>query len=164
MLLAQKDIPVQNNIDDEYSKFLSSPTAMGHILASFPRDYVQKALTDTNKHSVRQRVLPAPLMIHFPLLLGLFMDLPYEEVFKRMESAYDWLGLEPPEKFPSEPALVQARQRLGFEPLKNLFKQVVSEQPRPSSPNAYYNNLLITAIDGCKFDVEDSKGAPMKTG
>jgi len=158
MLLALKDVPIQQNTsDNEYSKFLSAPTAIGHILASFPRDYVQKALTDTNKHSVRQRVLPAPLMIHFPILLGLFMPLPYEEVFKRLESAYDWLGLEPPEKFPSEPAMVQARQRLGFEPLKNLFKQVVSEQARPDSPNAYYRDLLITAIDGCKFDVEDSK-------
>jgi hypothetical protein len=86
MLLALKDFPVQQNIignGKEYLKFLSAPTAMGHILASFPRDYVQKALTDTNKHSARQRVLPAPLMIHFPILLGLFMPLPYEEVFKR---------------------------------------------------------------------------------
>lgn len=158
MLLALKDVAATQNIsDDGYSKLLASPTAIGHILASLPQDYVQKALTDTKKHSVRQRVLPSPLMIHFPLLLGLFNDLPYGEVFKRLESAYDWLGLEPPEKLPSESAMVKARQRLGFEPLRNLLEQVVSEQPRPNSPNAYYKNLLLTAIDGCKFDVEDSK-------
>jgi hypothetical protein len=158
MLLALKDIPVQQiTSEDEYSKFLAAPTTMGHILASFPQDYVQKALTDANKHSIRQRVLPAPLMVHFPILLGLFMPLPYEEVFKRLESAYDWLGLEPPEKFPSEPAMVQARQRLGFEPLQNLFKRVVSEQGRPNAANAYYKDLLLTATDGCKFDIEDSK-------
>jgi len=159
MLLALKDvIPDLQNIDDsEYSKFLSEPTTIGHLLASLPQDYVQQALLEANKHSTRQRILPNSLMIHFPMLLGLHMDLPYGEVFKRFESAYDWLGLEPPEKFPSESAMVQARQRLGFEPVKNLFEQVVAEQEPPKAPNAYYNNLLLTAIDGCVFDVEDSK-------
>jgi hypothetical protein len=53
--------------------------------------------------------------------------------------------------------MVQARQRLGFEPLKNLFEQVVSEQAKPKVAEAYYKGLLLTAIDGCVFDVEDSK-------
>jgi hypothetical protein len=158
MLLALKDILVQQDInEDEYSKFLSSPTTIGHVLASIPPEYVQRALSVTNKHSSRERVLPAPLMVHFPILLGLFMNLPYGEVFKRMETAYEWLGLERPEKFPSESAMVQARQRLGFEPLKELFEKVVSEQPKPKSRDAYYKGLLLTAIDGCVFDIEDSK-------
>jgi hypothetical protein len=157
MLLALKDVPVQQNSDNEYANFLSSPIVIEHVLASMPPDYVQKALSDTNKHSARQRVLPSPLIIHFPILLGIFMDLPYGEVFKRLEAAYEWLGLEAPEKFPSESAMVQARQRLGFEPLESLFKQVVSEQSWTKSPNAYYKDLLLTTIDGCIFDVEDSK-------
>jgi len=86
------------------------------------------------------------------------MDLPYGEVFKRMVGAYKWLRLEVPEKFPVESAMTQARQRLGFEPVKSLFEQVVSNQPLPESPKAYYNNLLLTATDGCVFDVEDSPG------
>jgi hypothetical protein len=77
-------------------------------------------------------------MVHFPILLGLFMDLPYGEVFKRLEKGYEWLKLEEPEKFPTESAMVQARQRLGFEPLKNLFEQVVSEQAKPKVAEAYY--------------------------
>jgi len=52
--------------------------------------------------------------------------------------------------------MCKARQRLGYEPLETLFKYVVSNQVLPESPNAYYNHLLITAIDGCVFDVEDS--------
>jgi hypothetical protein len=127
------------------------------VLASIPPDYVQKALTATKKHGKRQRILPGRLMVHFPILLGLFMDLPYGEVFKRLEKGYEWLKLEEPEKFPTESAMVQARQRLGFEPLKNLFEQVVSEQAKPKVAEAYYKGLLLTAIDGCVFDVEDSK-------
>jgi hypothetical protein len=158
MVLVKENILVKEDVvDDEYLEFLSSPTTIGHVLASIPPDYVQKALSDSNKHSIRQRVLPNELMVHFPVLLGLFMDLPYGEVFRRLENAYEWLGLEVPEKFPSESAMVQARQRLGFEPLKNLFKQVISEQTYPKSTDAYYRGLLLTAIDGCVFDVEDSK-------
>jgi len=158
MLVALKDVPVQQNINnDEGVEFFSSPTTIEHILASIPQDYVQKALTDTNKHSMRERLLPGLAMMHFPILLGLFMYLPYGEVFKRLVNAYEWFGLEPPEKFPTEGAMCKARQRLGYEPLEILFKHVVSKQPTPESPNAYYNNLLLTAIDGSIFDVEDSK-------
>jgi hypothetical protein len=158
MLVALKDVPVPQNINnDEDVEFFSSPTTIEHILASIPQDYVRKALTDTNKLSMRERLLPGLAMMHFPILLGLFMYLPYGEVFKRLVNAYEWFGLEPPEEFPTEGAMCKARQRLGYEPLEILFKHVVSKQPMPESPNAYYNNLLLTAIDGSIFDVEDSK-------
>jgi hypothetical protein len=158
MVLVLKDVPAQQNIiRDEYSRLFFSPTTMRHILASIPQDYAQKALSETDKHSIRQRVLPNAAMIHFPMLLGLHMDSPYGEVFKSLEAVYEELGLERPEEFPSEGAMVKARKRLGFEPLKNLFEQVVSKQLPPKSPNAYYNGLLLTGIDGTIFDVEDSK-------
>jgi hypothetical protein len=158
MLVALKDVPVQQNINsDQSTEFFSSPTTIEHILASIPKDYVQKALTETNKHSRKERLLPSLAMMHFPILLGLFMPLAYGEVFKNLRNAYEWFGLEPPEKFPTEGAMCKARQRLGYEPLEALFKHVVSKQVLPESPNAYYNNLLITAIDGCVFDVEDSQ-------
>jgi hypothetical protein len=158
MLVALKDVPVQPIINsDESQKKFSSPTTIEHILASIPQDYVQQALTDTNKHSMRERLLPGLAMMHFPILLGLFMPLPYGEVFKNLRNAYEWFGLEPPEKFPTEGAMCKARQRLGYEPLETLFKHMASEQPVPKSPSAYYNNLLLTATDGCIFDVEDSK-------
>jgi hypothetical protein len=157
MPLALKNIPVQQNIEDRFSKLFFSPTTMGHILASIPPDYVQKALSDTGKHSLRQRMLPNSAMALFPILLGLHMDLPYGEVFKDLQNAYESFGLERPEKFPSEAAMVKARRRLGYEPLEHLFKQVVLQQPLPKSSNAYYKGLLLTAIDGCIFDVEDSK-------
>jgi hypothetical protein len=155
MITVVRDIPAR--IDTKEDRFLASPTTMGHILASIPQDYVQKALSDTNKHSFRQRILPNSAMILFPILLGLHMDLPYGEVFKDLKNAYEWFGLEPPEKFPVESALVKARQRLGYEPLESLFKQVVSDQSLPKSSNAYYNGFLLTAVDGCIFDVEDTK-------
>ena len=66
MLVALKDVPVQQNINiDEGVEFFSSPTTIEHILASIPQDYVQKALTDTNKHSRRERLLPGLAMMHF---------------------------------------------------------------------------------------------------
>jgi hypothetical protein len=157
MPAALKNVLVQRNTNiDKRLEFFSSPTTIEHILASIPQDYVQKALTDTNKHSMRERLLPGLAMMHFPILLGLFMYLPYGEVFKRLVNAYEWFGLEPPQKFPSEGAMCKARQRLGYEPLEILFKQVVSKQALSKSPNAYYDDLLITAIDGCIFDIEDS--------
>jgi hypothetical protein len=75
------EVPAQQKVSrDEYSKLFHSDTTMGHILASIPQDYVQRALSETNKHSIRQRVLPNEAMIHFPMLLGLQMDLPYARI------------------------------------------------------------------------------------
>jgi hypothetical protein len=158
MVVVLKDFAVQKSIDnDNFSKLFFRSTTMGHILASIPPDYVQKALSETNRHSIRERILPNSVMVLFPILLGLHMDLPYGEVFKDLQNAYEWFGLERPEEFPNESALVKARKRLGYEPLEHLFKQVVSQQAIPKSPDAYYKGLLLTAIDGCIFDVEDSK-------
>jgi hypothetical protein len=158
MLTVTKDIPAKLATKEEKSlKFLWEDTTMGHILASIPQDYVQRALSETGKHSFRERILPNSAMVLFPILLGLHMDLPYGEVFKDLQNAYEWFGLERPEQFPSEAAMVKARRRLGYEPLEHLFKQVVSQQPLPKPSSAYYKGLLLTAIDGCIFDVEDTK-------
>lgn len=139
------------------SEFLSSSVAVAQVLASIPPEYVAKALSVTGKHGKRERDLPNRVMAYFPLLLGLFMDLPYREVFRRLQEAFTWLGLETPEKLPTEAAMVYARRRIGYEPLKCMFEQVVSGSSHPQSAAAYYKGLLLTAIDGCVFDVEDSK-------
>lgn len=139
------------------SDFLSSSAAIAQVLAAIPSDYVDKALTATQKHNKRERDLPSRLMMYFPILLGVFMHLPYSEVFHRLRDAFSWLGLEAPEKIPSEAAIVKARRRIGYEPLKALFDEVNAHTQLPEAPAAYYKGLLVTAIDGCVFDIENSK-------
>jgi hypothetical protein len=147
-------VAIQNAEYD--SGFLSSSVTVAQVLASIPPEYIANALAVTRKHDKRERALPGRVMAYFTLLLGLFMDLPYGEVFRRLQDAFNWLGLEGPEKRPTESAICQARQRLGYEPLKIIYEQVVLGSSPPQSPAAYLNGLLLTAIDGCVFDVEDS--------
>jgi len=154
--LESQEMAADQNVKYD-SEFLSSSVTIAQVLASIPPEYVANALSVTGKHGKRERDLPSRVMVYFPLLLGLFMDLPYAEVFRRLQDAFKWLGLEGPEKLPTESAMVQARQRIGYEPLKSMYEQVVSGTSNPQSSAAYYKGLLLTAIDGCVFDVEDSK-------
>lgn len=139
------------------SDFAFNSTAIAQVLAVVPSKRVDKVLTTTQKHNKRERDLPNRLMVFFPILLGIFAHLPYSEVFRRLRDAYDWLGLEVPEKIPSEAAMVKARQRIGFEPLKALFDEVMSDTLFPEAPAAYYKGLLLTSVDGCVIDIENSK-------
>lgn len=136
---------------------LSNSTAVAQILAAIPSEWVDSVLTSTCKHNQRERDLPSRLMIYFPILLGLFMQLPYGEVFRRLQNGFEWLGLETSEKLPSEAAMVKARQRLGFEPLKMLFERLIASTPTSDAPAARYRGLALTAIDGCVLDLENSK-------
>lgn len=136
---------------------LSNSTAVAQIFAAIPFEAVDTVLTSTRKHNQRERDLPSRVMVYFPILLGFFMELPYSEVFRRLQHGIEWLGLEPPKKLPSEAAMVKARQRLGFEPLKMLFEQLISSTPASDAPAARYRGLILTAVDGCVLDLENSK-------
>jgi hypothetical protein len=77
--------------------------------------------------------------------------LPIRQVFKYARR------LRPDEATPDRSALCQARQRLGVEPLRHLFGQVVRPlATREKTPRAFYHGLRWVGIDGVVLDVPDT--------
>jgi hypothetical protein len=85
------------------------------------------------------------------LAMGILTDLPIRQVFKHARR------LRSEEATPDRSALCQARQRLGVEPIRYLFRQVVRPLATPERiPSAFYKGMRWVGIDGVVLDVPDT--------
>jgi hypothetical protein len=66
-------------------------------------------------------------MVYFVMALALFADDDYEEVAARLtETLAAWGCWDDSWSVPTSGGITQARQRLGYQPLKELFAEVTA--------------------------------------
>src|SRR6266852_7100136 len=112
-------LPVGSRITD----FIS----LGVIAKTFPVDKVHAILRATGKTSIRQRDLPAHVVVYYVIALALYMHSSYREVLRCLLEGVQWL-LDPSVtiKVAGKSGISQARTRLGPEPVKALYEAVVT--------------------------------------
>jgi hypothetical protein len=77
--------------------------------------WIEQALAASGKASIRRRKLPAEHAVWLVIGLSLYRQLPMRQVVQHLSLSVDMQGVPVPS------ASVQARQRLGSEPLEQLF-------------------------------------------
>src|SRR6516164_10357900 len=107
---------------------LTDWVSLGVLASSVPRDVVDEAIAEAGKGARRARgKLPPHVMVYFVMALALFADDDYEEVAARLtETLRGWGCWDAGWEVPTSGGITQARQRLGFEPLQELFSQVAA--------------------------------------
>src|SRR5207244_12216833 len=68
--------------------------SLGVVAKTFPLDKIRGALVATRKQSVRQRDLPAHVVVYYVIALALYMQSSYREVLRCLREGIQWL-LEP---------------------------------------------------------------------
>ena len=101
--------------------------SLGVITKTFPARKVRSVLKATNKASIRQRDLPAHVVVYYVIALALYMQSSYREVLRCLLEGVQWL-VDPssPLKVAGKSGISQARTRLGWEPMRRLHDEVVS--------------------------------------
>ena len=101
--------------------------SLGVLISAIPRNRIDAVLAATGKKSLRQRDLPAHVVIHYVAALALFMQSSYREVLRCLLEGFDWL------RGPAEVIHIagksdssQARTRLGSEPLSLLLHEIAT--------------------------------------
>ena len=112
---------------------LTDQISIGVLAASVPRDAVDDAVAVTGRQARRSDgKLPPHVMVYFAMAMALFADDDYEEVAARLAGTLRaWGCWDDSWGVPTSGGITQARQRLGHEPLRELFSQVavpVAEQ------------------------------------
>jgi Insertion element 4 transposase N-terminal/Transposase DDE domain len=132
--------------------------AAAELFRLIPREVVDRALASTNREKRRERLFHDHMVVYFVILMGMFLDLPYLFVMEKFANTLSWLQLGA-EKLAtlSEPAIVQARQRIGASPLRALFKLFACSLSTEETPGAFFHGLRLVVIDGTTFIVSDSK-------
>jgi len=132
--------------------------SLGVITSAFPEKAIRTALAATGRSSVRERELPAHVVMYYVIAQALFMQVSQREVLRCLLEGVRWLfGPKVPIKVTGKSGISQARSRLGWEPVKQLHDAVVNPIAVKQTRGAWYRNWQLVSLDGSTLDVADTK-------
>jgi hypothetical protein len=132
--------------------------SLGVLTKMFPLAAVQAVLGGTRKTSVRQRDLPAHVVVYYVIALALYMQSSYREVLRCLLEGIQWLlGPGATVKVTGKSGISQARTRLGWEPLQQLHDGIVKPIAVRSTKGAWYRTWRLVSVDGSTLDTADEK-------
>lgn len=122
------------------------PERLDALASLIDPTWIEQALQASGKASIRRRKLPAEHAIWLVIGLALFRNLPLWQVVQQLALSLDAQSL------PAPSASVQARQRLGEEPLACLFGLLTRAwRPAPDP-----TELRVLAVDGVVWSAPDT--------
>ena len=136
---------------------LSDLVSVGLLTRVFPAGVVDEVIAASGRTEQRHRSLPARTMAYFAIGMALHSEGSYEDVLALLTDGLSWA--EPcvdPVRLPSKSAIFQARDRLGFEPVKALFERVAQPLATAATPGSFLAGRRMVAIDGTTLDVADT--------
>ena len=127
-------------------------------LKFFPREKVHAVLEQTGRASVRERDLPAHVVVYYVIALALYMRSSYREVLRCLLEGVQWL-LDPSTsiKVAGKSGISQARSRLGAEPVQALYQAMVAPIAGRETKGAWYRQWRLVSLDGSTLDVADTQ-------
>src|SRR3982750_3427865 len=131
--------------------------SLGVIARFFPLEKVHAVLEKTGRASMRERDLPAHVVMYYVIALALYMRSSYREVLRCLLEGVQWL-LNPsmPLKVAGKSGISQARSRLGAEPVRALYELVVTPIAERHTKGAWYRDWRLVSLDGSTLDVADT--------
>ena len=137
---------------------LTDLVSLGVLASRVPRDAVDDAVAVCGKGARRAGGrLPPHVMVYFVMALALFADEDYEEVITRLTAVLRaWGCWEDGWEVPTSGGICQARQRLGPEPLAELFGQVAAPVADLDTAGAFLGAWRLMSVDGMEWDVPDT--------
>ena len=137
---------------------LTDYISLGVITKFFPREKVRAVLEQTGRASMRERDLPAHVVVYYVIALALYMRSSYREVLRCLLEGVQWL-LDPSVrvKVAGKSGISQARTRLGPEPVQALYEATVAPIAARQTKGAWYRRWRLLSLDGSTLDVADTQ-------
>ena len=137
---------------------LSDLVAVGVLAKTVPIASVMRALTNCRKTSLRERELPAHVVVYYVMALGLYRNCACREVLRCLLEGMRWLrGPEIDCAVTGDSGISQARTRLGWEPLRQLHDELVRPVATPDARGAWYRQWRLVSLDGSTLEVPDTQ-------
>lgn len=122
------------------------------FVASLDPDWIDEALAATGTATIRRRRLPAEQVIWLVIGMCLFRDQSMKELVATLDLALP--GTRGVRVAPS--SIVQARDRLGDEPVRWLFERTAETWAHQSARRHAWRGLAVYGADGTTVRVPDS--------
>lgn len=132
--------------------------SLGVLTKTFPLAAIRAVLGSTGKASLRQRDLPAHVVVYYVIALALYMQSSYREVLRCLLEGIQWLlGPAAVVKVAGKSGISQARTRLGWKPMQQLHDDIVKPIAVKSTKGAWYRSWRLVSLDGSTLDIADEK-------
>jgi hypothetical protein len=136
---------------------ISDYISLGVLAKTFPSGRVREILKGSGKTSIRERDMPAHVVVYYVIALSLYMQSSCREVLRCLLEGVQWLaGPLSTIKVTGRAGISQARKRMGYEPLKQLHDAIVGPIATPETQGAWYRGWRLVSLDGSTLDVADT--------
>lgn len=133
--------------------------SLGVLTKTFPLTTIKYVLRDTERTSLRNRDLPAHVVIYYVIAMSLYMQASYREVLRCLLEGIQWLlGPDQTFKVTGKSGISQARTRLGWKPVQQLHDEIVKPIASESTKGAWYRAWRLVSLDGSTMDIADEQG------
>jgi len=130
--------------------------SLGVLTKTFPMTTIETVLRESGRASIRQRDLPAHVVVYYVIALALYMQSSYREVLRCLLEGIQWLlGPDTVVTVAGKSGISQARTRLGWKPMQRLHDEVVKPLAVASTKGAWYRRWRLVSLDGSTLDVAD---------
>lgn len=134
---------------------VSDYLSVGLLSRLVPPSLVDEALTAHNRHSKRQRDLPAHAVAYYVMALSLYRGVNTEEVLRVVTEGMDYLGDAAIRRKVGKSAISASRTRLGAEVMHYIAEHALTPLAQPQMVGAFYRGLRVVSVDGTTLEVAD---------
>jgi hypothetical protein len=141
-------------LDDalEWMSEYSKPERFADIRRHLEPAWIERALEATGTATLRKRRLPADQVVWLVIGMALYRDKPIHHLVDRLDLVL------PGNDEPMAPsAIVEARARLGAEPMEWLFERTARKWAHESARRHAWRGLSLYGVDGSTLRVADSE-------
>lgn len=144
-------MPIQQTLldIDELHSFTDLSTFAQHI----PVEWIESALHLASQATIRRRRLPSEQVLWLVLGMALFRNEPVSEVARRLNICAQGLAND---TLLARSGISEARQRLGADPVKWLFKRTGQHWGLERYPEDDWHGLQVLAVDGALLRTPDT--------
>lgn len=130
----------------------AAPPNWERLGEQLPLAWIEQVLQYTGRASIRKRRLPAEQVVWFVIGLALYRGKSVRQLIAELDLALPDLA----DRCVTDSALTQARQRLGEEPLEELFNMTAQHWQSEPAKESHFLQLRLFAMDGTTLRLADS--------
>jgi hypothetical protein len=130
------------------------PDSFDGLRSHFDADWIDFALRRSGVATLRKRKLPADQVIWLVIGMALYRDRPIDDVVRALDLVLP--GDSGQTRSVTKGAIPQARDRVGAEPLRELFQCTAQSWALSSSDVHRWRGLRVLGLDGTRLRVPDS--------
>jgi hypothetical protein len=128
------------------------------VFASILRqEWIQRALQVTGRETKRERKLTAPFTVWLVIAMAFFRNLSIKNILNRMGNVLGVGSLWKDGHEPTSGSAVEARERLGFGPLRLLVETLRDWLLETYHDVMSWKGMRLLVLDGTTFKVPDSE-------